>query len=130
MIFYRVKDIKPHFWPILAPFCPNLGPNISFFESRASSLFSTPLTLTLCNKSKKTNDGKYENFCHGQTDGRTDRQTDGRSWFHRTRQAAGRVQKLSAPMLFIQYSTHLIEKLHLQLVIYGHLLIHIHRFFL
>ena len=23
-------------------------------------------------KTEKSNDGKYENFCHGQTDGRTD----------------------------------------------------------
>ena len=43
-----------------------------FGENRASSLFYTWNRLTCCKKSEKSNDGKYENFCHGQTDGQTD----------------------------------------------------------
>ena len=34
--------------------------------------FSTLWNLTSCKKAKKTNDGKYENFCDGQTDRQTD----------------------------------------------------------
>ena len=44
-----------------------------FFKNRASSLFYIWNRLTCCKKSEKSNDGKYENFCHRQTD----RQTDG-----------------------------------------------------
>ena len=45
-----------------------------FFENRASSLFSTYLRATSCQKSKESYDGKYENFA-SQTDGLTDGQT-------------------------------------------------------
>ena len=30
MIFSQENGKKPYFWPFLAPFCPNLGPNIFF----------------------------------------------------------------------------------------------------
>ena len=44
-----------------------------FGENRASSLFYTYNRLTCCKKSEKSNDGKYENFCHrgerGERDG-------------------------------------------------------------
>ena len=43
-----------------------------FFENRASSLFYIYQSLTSCKKSRKSNDGKYENFWDGQTDRRTD----------------------------------------------------------
>ena len=42
-----------------------------FFENRASSLFSTYLRATSCQKSKRSYGGKYENFCDGRTDRRT-----------------------------------------------------------
>ena len=42
-----------------------------FFKNRASSLFYIWNRLTCCKKSEKTNGGKYENFCDGQTDGLT-----------------------------------------------------------
>ena len=42
-------------------------PQHFFFENRASSLFSTYLRATSCQKSKRSYGGKYENFCHGQT---------------------------------------------------------------
>ncbi len=38
-----------------------------FFENRASSLFSTYLRATSCQKSKRSYGGKYDNFCDGQT---------------------------------------------------------------
>ena len=64
---------------ILGPFLP-LNAKVRaprfFFKNRASSLFFTPWTLTSCKKSKKTNEGKYENFCCRRTDGRKDRQSD------------------------------------------------------
>ena len=50
-----------------------------FFENRASSLFYIYQSLTSCKKSRKSNDGKYENFWDRQTD----RQTDWRRWFHK-----------------------------------------------
>ena len=44
--------------------------NFGFFgENRASSLFYTWNRLTCCKKSEKSNDRKYDNFCHG---GRTE----------------------------------------------------------
>ena len=48
-----------------------------FFKNRASSLFYTWNRLTCCKKSEKSNDRKYENFCHGRTDWLTDWLTDG-----------------------------------------------------
>ena len=72
---------KPLFWRQLAEY---FGDTF-FFKNRASSLFQTRQRLAWCKKSKESNGGKYENFCHGQT--------DGRSWFHRTRRSEGRVQK-------------------------------------
>ena len=50
-----------------------------FGENPASSLFYTWNRLTCCKKSEKSNDRKYENFCYGQTD----RRTDWRSRFHK-----------------------------------------------
>ena len=58
-----------------------------FFENRASSLFSVYRGLPSCQKSKKSNDGKYENFVL-QTEGLTDR-PEGRTWLQRTRQPKG-----------------------------------------
>ena len=47
--------------------------NFGFFgENRASSLFYTWNRLTCCKKAKKSYGGKYENFCHGQTDWQTE----------------------------------------------------------
>ena len=65
--FLSRKSQKTSFLAHFGPFLPKFGPQHFFFENRASSLFSTPVTLTSCKKSKKTNDGKYENFCDGQT---------------------------------------------------------------
>ena len=48
-----------------------------FLRNRASSLLYIYQSLTSCKKSEKSNGGKYENFCDGQTDGQTDIQTDG-----------------------------------------------------
>ena len=39
MIQSRENARKPQIWAILGPFCPILGPDIFFFENRASSLF-------------------------------------------------------------------------------------------
>ena len=33
MIINRENSTKPHFWPLLAPFGPNLGPNILYQKS-------------------------------------------------------------------------------------------------
>ena len=61
IILNRKNGKRPHFWSILASFLPKFRPHY-FLENRASSLFSTPKTLTLCKKAKKTYMGKYENF--------------------------------------------------------------------
>ena len=51
--------------------------NFGFFgENRASSLFYIYNRLTCCKKSEKSNDGKYDNFCDGRTDGQKDRLTE------------------------------------------------------
>ena len=51
-----------------------------FHKKWATSLVYIHWKLTSCKRSEKSNDGKYENFCHRhrdrQTDGRTERQTD------------------------------------------------------
>ena len=70
------KRLKTLFLAHFGPFLPKFGPQHFFFENRATSLFSTPWTLTSCKKAKKTYGWKYENFCYRQTDGQTDRQTD------------------------------------------------------
>ena len=64
----RENGQKPIFWKIA--YKKNLR---VFLENRASSLFYIYDGLTSCEFSEKSNDGKYENFCHGLTD----RQTDG-----------------------------------------------------
>ena len=59
------------------------GPPNIFFGNQDSSLFSIYLVLPLCHQSKKSNDGKNENFAlktdrqqEGQTDGQAETQTD------------------------------------------------------
>ena len=59
---------KPLFWRQIAEY---FGDTF-FYKNRASSLFNSDGRLTSCKKSEKSNDGKYENFCHRQTDGQTD----------------------------------------------------------
>ena len=68
--FLSRKRQKTSFLAHFGPFLPKFGPQHFFFENRASSLFSTPWTLTSCKKAKKTYGWKYENFCYGQTDWR------------------------------------------------------------
>ena len=67
------NDLKPHFGPFLALNGPFLGQHIFFTKIRKrhfSRLISGYLDAI---KSEKTNGGKYDNFCHRQTDERTDR---------------------------------------------------------
>ena len=51
--------------------------NFGFFgENRASSLFYTWNRLTCCKKSEKSNDRKYENFCHRGRERREERREE------------------------------------------------------
>ena len=52
-------------------FFPNNGTTRFFFKNPAWSLFLHYRYLTPCKKLEKFNDGKYYNFLHGRTDGRT-----------------------------------------------------------
>ena len=96
--FLSRKRQKTSFLAHFGPFLPKFGPQHFFFENRASSLFSTPWTLTSCKKAKKTYGWKYENFCCRQTD----TQTDGRSWFYRTALRGSKKQRW-APNFLIDY---------------------------
>ena len=64
MILSQENARKPQIWAILGPFCPIMGPDIFFFENRASSLKIVYSKLTWCKKNQKNvmNGGKYENF--------------------------------------------------------------------
>ena len=65
------NDLKPHFGPFLALNGPFLGQQI-FFQKSENNTFLDLFQANLMQKSEKTNGGKYENFCHGQTYRQTD----------------------------------------------------------
>ena len=65
------NGLKPHFGPFLALNGPFLGQQIFFRKSGHVTLHSfTQATYVTCQKSKKSNGGKYTNLT--ETDGQTD----------------------------------------------------------
>ena len=82
----RKNGLKPSVWAILSPFGPILGRE--FFFSKIGLCYSFQFTVGYL-------DAKNQNnlMMGSMRTGVADRRTDGRSWLHRTRRTAGRVQK-------------------------------------
>ena len=68
------NDEKPHFEPDFGPLDPNSDCQIFFFTNLAFSVTRYYGQISECKISEKTNDPIMSKF----SDGRTDRQTDGR----------------------------------------------------
>ena len=84
MIQTRENDKKPHLGPNFGPLGSNPGHQFSFFFNLALSVTRYHSRLLSCTISEKTNDPILRKFSDGWMGRWTDRQTDGREWFHRT----------------------------------------------
>ena len=74
------KSRKLYFGAFRVLFYPNLGKKTFSWKKGLCQFLYIPKSLPSCKKSEKNNDGQFLKKC--RTSGRTDRQTDGRTYIY------------------------------------------------